>query len=164
MNVFKFLSLATFVCLTSLTNEAIFFITNAQLPQQVNKNQCPPQNRLVKSNIPIILNTGSTNTPCYRIYISPTGKVDYVVGSNRNGKDSLKQKLTHRFFRDIKKAQPLSKLPTQPCMKSVSFGSSTFIRLGGEQSPDLSCPSDNPQVKALFQDVNEINRDLKIPD
>jgi hypothetical protein len=122
---------------------------------------CRPQNMMIPTNVAMIVNTGSTNTPCYRILVTPAGQVSYVKG-NATGSGNLSSNLTRKLFRDIRVAEPLSKLPVQqPCIKSVSFGSSTFVRLGGEASPDVSCPG-NAKAQALWKDTSAVARALKI--
>ncbi|MEH2360066.1 hypothetical protein [Nostoc sp.] len=115
---------------------------------------------LVPNNVAIILNSGSTNTIGYRIYVSPSGEVNYVDGKGSN-QGKLSQKLTKNFFRDLKIAEPLSNLPKQSCVKSVSFGTTTTIRLADQQSPDISCPG-NIQAQSLDNDVIAIAKALNV--
>ncbi|BCL82074.1 hypothetical protein ccbrp13_45390 [Ktedonobacteria bacterium brp13] len=114
----------------------------------------------------IIINSGSTNTLGYRIYVAHDGTATYVVGngtrygSTRYGR--LSQELTLRFFHDIALAQPLSSLPAiQTCVKSISFGTDTYVRFGGQTSPDLSC-AENEQAQHLADDANSIKAALKV--
>jgi hypothetical protein len=116
---------------------------------------------LVPLTTAVIRNSGSTNTIGYRIFVTPSGQASYVDG-NGSGQGQLSQKLTKRFFRDLKAAEPLSNLPVEPCVKSVSFGTTTTVSLGGEQSPDISCPSDNDQVQDLEEDVTAIAKALNV--
>ncbi len=138
------------------------FAMSAQQPIPVTKQQkCPPQNFMVTADTAVIFNTGSTNSPCFRILVSPTGQAHFVQG-NQSGKGRIPRRLTRKFFQDISAAEPLSKLPAEStCMKSVSFGTSTFIRLGGEQSPDISCVN-NAKAKALVSDIEKITQMLYI--
>ena len=115
---------------------------------------------LVPNNVAIILNSGSTNTIGYRIYVSPSGEVNYVDGKGSN-QGKLSEKLTKKFFRDLKVAEPLSNLPKQSCIKSVSFGTTTTIRLAGEESPDISCPG-NAKIQRLDNDVIAIAKALNV--
>ena len=116
---------------------------------------------LVTSNTAVILNSGSTNTIGYRIYVSPSGFVSYVDG-NGSGQGQLPKKLTTRFFRHLTDPEPLSDLPVEPCVKSVSFGTTTTVSLGGERSPDISCPSKNEQAQDLEEDVTAIATALNV--
>ncbi|MEH2252877.1 hypothetical protein [Nostoc sp.] len=115
---------------------------------------------LVPYNVAIIVNSGSTNTIGYRIYVSPSGEVNYVDGRGSN-QGKLPEKFTKRFFSDLKVAQPLSNLPVKGCVKSVSFGTSTTIRLAAEQSQDISCPG-NAKAQRLDNDVIAIVKALNI--
>ncbi|MEH2383314.1 MAG: hypothetical protein V7K27_31240 [Nostoc sp.] len=115
---------------------------------------------LVPNNVAIILNSGSTNTIGYRIYVSPSGEVNYVDGKGSN-QGKLSQKLTENFFRDLKIAEPLSSLPKQSCVKSVSFGTTTTIRLADQQSPDISCPG-NVKAQSLDNDIIAIAKALNV--
>ncbi|WP_392534245.1 hypothetical protein [Nostoc sp. C117] len=116
---------------------------------------------LVPNNVAVIVNSGSTNTIGYRIYVSPSGEVNYVDGKGSN-QGKLSKKLTKKFFRDVKFAEPLSNLAVrQDCAKSVSFGTSTTINLGGQQSPDISCPGD-AKAQRLDNDVIAIAKALNV--
>ncbi|MEH2064977.1 MAG: hypothetical protein V7K50_22410 [Nostoc sp.] len=115
---------------------------------------------LVPNNVAIILNSGSTNTIGYRIYVSPSGEVSYVDGKGSN-QGKLSEKLTKKFFRDLKVAEPLSNLPKQSCGKSVSFGTTTTIRLASEESQDISCPG-NAKAQQLDNDVIAIAKALNV--
>jgi hypothetical protein len=109
----------------------------------------------------IIVNSGSTNTLGYRIYVAHDGTATYVDG-NGAGYGRLSKQLTQRFFHDIALAQPLSGLPaTRTCVKSVSFGADIYVRFGGQTSPDLSCAG-NGQAQRLAEDVNSIKAELKV--
>ncbi|MBD2512284.1 hypothetical protein H6G91_34570 [Nostoc muscorum FACHB-395] len=116
---------------------------------------------LVPLNVAIIVNSGSTNTIGYRIYVSPTGEVNYVDGKGSH-QGKLSQKLTKKFFRDVKIAEPLSNLPVQKsCVKSVSFGTTTTIKLADQQSQDISCPG-NAKAQILDNDVIAIAKALNV--
>lgn len=120
-----------------------------------------PTLALVTSNTAVITNTGSTNTIGYRIYVSPSGQVSYVDGNGRST-GTISARLAKKLFQDLRHDNPLSSLPTQqPCRKSTSFGTSTFVALGGERSPDLSCPGNN-QAKQLLSDVSAIVKALNV--
>ncbi|MDF5738556.1 MULTISPECIES: hypothetical protein [unclassified Nostoc] len=117
---------------------------------------------LVPNNVAIIVNSGSTNTIGYRIYVSPSGEVNYVDGKGSN-QGKLSEKLTKNFFRDLKVAEPLSNLPgKQSCVKSVSFGTITTIRFAGEDSQDISCPGNNAKAQRLDNDVIAIAKALNV--
>jgi len=116
---------------------------------------------IIPREMAIIFNTGSTHTIGYRIFLLPSGQARYVYGSGR-GDGKISQVLTKKFFRDIRAAMALEKFPTkQPCIKPVSFSTSTTIRFNRKQSPDISC-SGNAKVRLLFNDVKEIAQTLKV--
>jgi hypothetical protein len=114
-----------------------------------------PAEALVIRNTAVITNTGSTNTIGYRIYLLPSGQATYVDGKGQR-KGTISEQLTKKFFRDINAAQSLSELPVKKsCVKPVSFGTSTFLALDGQRSPDLSCYG-NQKAHTLFKDINLI--------
>jgi hypothetical protein len=116
---------------------------------------CRPQVGLLPTNVAVILKTPSTNNDCKRFLVAPSGKVSFVIG-DKTGQGMIKAPLINKFFRDVKAAEPLSKLPIKlHCVKSASFGTSTFVSLDREKSPDLSCPG-NAKAKQLFEDSTAI--------
>ena len=88
----------------------------------------------------VILNTGSTNAAGYRIVVQRSGSAEYTLGAHR-ATAMIDGSLAAKFFADASSGMPLSKLQTAPCMKSASFGTSTFVWWRGQRSPDLSCPT-----------------------
>jgi hypothetical protein len=108
----------------------------------------------------VILDTGSTNTIGYRIVISATGAAEYVQGSNR-ATARVPSAVAAAFFADLKKGMPLSRLHVAPCMKSASFGTSTYLWWRGQRSPDLSCPGD-ATVTALSGDIAAVSGALHL--
>ncbi len=59
-------------------------------------------------------------------------------------------RFVQRLFADLRAAGPLDELPTHPCMKSASFGTTMVIVYRGKTSPDISCPGTS---RALQQDA-----------
>lgn len=118
-------------------------------------------NALIPSTTAVITNSGSTNTIGYRIYVAPSGAVNYVTGIGA-GHNRIPRSLTTKFFRDIRAAMPLSQLPTIACLKSASFGTSTFITFGRERSPDVSCAGRDSRTLILNRDVYAIVKTLSI--
>jgi hypothetical protein len=108
----------------------------------------------VPKDAAVILNTGSTNTTGYRIVVESSGRAQYVQGSTR-GTARISSTIAATFFADLEKAMPLSHLRVEPCMKSASFGSMTFVWWHGQRSPDISCPGDGAAA-ALFEDAGTI--------
>jgi hypothetical protein len=112
----------------------------------------------VQHDAAVILETGSTNALGYRIVVRRSGAAEYVEGAVRRT-TTLRANTTANFFADLKAAMPLSTLPAARCMKSASFGSSTFGWWRGQRSPDLQCIAD-PRATALYSDVKTIAVEL----
>ena len=106
----------------------------------------------------VILNTGSTNAQGYRIVVQRDGQAEYVMGSARK-KVQLSAQKTESFFADMSAAMPLTALRAGHCMKSASFGSSTFVCCRGKRSPDLQCAAD-PKATALYSSVSKVAIEL----
>jgi hypothetical protein len=106
----------------------------------------------------VILNTGSTNAAGYRIVVQRDGQAEYVLGGVRK-KVQLSAQKTESFFSDMSAAMPLSGLRAGHCMKSASFGSSTFVWWRGKRSPDLQCAAD-PKATALYSSVSKVATEL----
>ena len=120
-----------------------------------------PAQAMVMANTIVVSNTGSTNFIGYRVLIAPGGQVSYVSGDGP-GNSVLPRPLLRRLKRDVAAASPLSRLPeAAACMKPMSFGTSTFVALGGERSPDLTCPA-NRAARALKNDVAKVVAFLRI--
>lgn len=120
-----------------------------------------PAQAMVMANTIVVSNTGSTNFIGYRVTIAPGGQVRYVTGDGP-GNSLLPKPLLRRLKRDVAAASPMSHLPEpRVCMKAISFGTSTFVALGGERSPDLTCPA-NRAARALKNDVAKIVAYLRI--
>jgi len=108
----------------------------------------------------VILNTGSTNLPGYRIVVQRDGSAEFVSAAGRDS-GRIPAELAARFFRDLRTAAPLHILQHMPCMKSVSFGSSIFVYWDHSRSPDLSCPSTSAG-QALYRDVIAVTNALHV--
>ena len=163
MSCKKLFTSAALTGLTAITVIAAlptFQATAQPVTNDGSTQRCLPQRVLVRTDVAVIYNTGSTNAPCYRIFLSKTGKASYVVGDQQKSGE-VSRGLARDFYRDIKAAEPLSELPKLACAKSVSFGSSTFVRLGGDQSPDITCAA-NSKGRDLFKDSQEIAHALGI--
>jgi hypothetical protein len=108
----------------------------------------------------VIENSGSTNAIGFRVRISAEGRAAYVSGAGA-GEALLPHAVFHRLRRDVERGLPLAGLPVPPCMKSVSFGTKTYLVVGMDRSPDLSCPASG-KVQALEDDVAAVIGALKI--
>ena len=105
----------------------------------------------------VITDSGSTNRTGMSITL---GARDHAMVEDRRGtkaKMKLEAGAHSKLIKDLENAGPLDQLPARHCMKSVSFGSSTFITYNGVRSPDLSCSGQtDPAVIALQKDVEPI--------
>lgn len=119
------------------------------------------------ADVAVIVNSGSTNTPGFRIAIEQSGDAEYTAVPRRairpsNGQPTqthlqLADTLVKRLYADLDAAKPFSSLPMQRCAKSASFGTTLTIALGFQETPDLSCGGgDSEKLKALLRDANEI--------
>jgi hypothetical protein len=119
-----------------------------------------------------IVNSGSTNAAGYRIIVRESGHAKYIPGKTKRLsaqqeteiEADIPARMTKKFFEDIDLAAPLAQLPVGRCAKSVSFGTSTFVKVGDEQTPDVSCPGEDSRMKALFTDAQAIRDAVKSSD
>lgn len=135
----------------------------------VSAKQEAPEGQAQKRNAPnqtdaaFIENSGSTNTPGYRLSIDPSGEAEWTLFRRRNsavcsqGKGRLAPELAQQFFADLRRLTPFDKLPLRFCAKSVSFGTTLHLRYEGTESPDLSCALQTPDIKTLLTDLDKIN-------
>lgn len=119
-----------------------------------------PPPAMVMSNAIVITNTGATNLIGYRVVIAADGHAAFATGEG-SGKAQLPANLFRQFERNVFAARPLAQLAKQSCMKSASFGTSTFVALDGDRSPDLSCPA-NGLERALQKDVQRVDAFLGV--
>ena len=109
----------------------------------------------------VITNSGSTNTLGYRIEVRADGAATVAMVHGPNASPSPAKSFTvspavaKQFFTDLAAARQAKTL-TEPCMKSASFGSSTYVTWQGWRSPDLTCPPSDATGKSLVNDVEEI--------
>ncbi len=115
----------------------------------------------------VIVNSGSTNTPGFRIEITPAGEATFTPKPRRPGQPSqyetqrvtrqVPPALVKRFFASLDAGKPLSSLPHQRCMKSASFGFTLVVESGDEQTPDLSCGNQqDSRTRALATSASDI--------
>lgn len=109
-----------------------------------------------------ILDSGSTNTPGYRIDVWSDGSATIVVqnrGVSRGAPKSfaVTNSVASRFFANLKAVRS-GNVAGEPCMKSASFGTTTRVTWHGWTSPDLDCPSDRAPLTALVSSVNAIRQ------
>jgi hypothetical protein len=107
----------------------------------------------------VILDTGSTNASGYRIVVQANGTVEYTIDGTPQ-RASISGQSARAFFADLAAAAPLDHVTSQPCMKSVSFGTSLYVWWWAHgRSGDLRCPTDEHGA-ALRTDADSIAREL----
>jgi hypothetical protein len=130
--------------------------TNNPPPQNL-----PPTGGMVMTTTIQIINSGATDSIGYRVMIGTGGEASFVSGDG-SGNATLPADMFAQLNHAIADAKPLAGLPTPAtCMKPVSFGTSTFVAVGGDRSPDLTCPA-NDAARNLKQDVDATITYLKI--
>jgi len=123
----------------------------------------PPKAKTIEApmQVALIENTGSTNAYGYTLAVASNGNARL----NPNGRPYsivyVPNRLTTKLFADLNAAMPLTKLPVHHRMRSVSFGTSTFITYKDQKSPDLT-GGGNAQATALRGDIQAIVRELGI--
>jgi hypothetical protein len=121
----------------------------------------PPSHGMVMTTTIVITNSGATNLIGYRILIGANGDASYVSGDGP-GNATLPAALFAKLKGDVDAAKPLSGLPRAvSCMKSASFGTSTYLALGGDRTDDLTCPG-NEAENALKDDIDAVVAFLKL--
>ena len=109
----------------------------------------------------VVLNTDGTNVAGYREEVMTNGAVSFVDADGQ-GNATLPPPLLDRFIDDVAAARPLAQIPAiPPCAKSASFGTSLYLMIGADRSPDLSCPH-GPVAQALADDIAAINAFLHV--
>jgi hypothetical protein len=115
------------------------------------------------SDSAIIENSGSTNTLGYRIEVRSDGSATLAMVHGPSASPSpaksftVSSSIAKQFFADLAAARQ-AKTVTEPCMKSASFGSSTYVTWQGWRSSDLTCPPSDATGKSLVNDVEEIRK------
>jgi len=103
----------------------------------------------------VIVNSGSTNLAGYRIEVAPDGHALVTQGTATRSV-TIAAQLATQLYADLAAAGPLDALPTQPCMKSASFGSRTTLAYKTKTSADLQCGQLSPAGRALAADAAAI--------
>lgn len=115
----------------------------------------------------VIVNSGSTNTPGFRVTVESNGTAEYTPSPRAHAgpedrsivpmRRKLPPDLAHRLYSDLEAAHPFSDLPRPRCIKSVSFGTRLTIQFNGDETPDLNCGAgQSAKVAALIQDAKDI--------
>ncbi len=107
-----------------------------------------------------ITETRSTNRPQITIKVESAKRAFYRTNS-AGGPRPIDLELSQgtRLLNAARAAAPLSSLPVTHCMKSVSFGTSIYVQIGNDRSPDLSCP--NLRDERAVTLANEVRQLLK---
>ena len=113
-----------------------------------------------------IVDSGSTNTSGYTIAVWSDGsaRVTYQnhMGTVATPKPfTISLSLAARFFADLEAARD-GKAAAQHCMKSASFGTSTYVHWHGWTSPDLDCPPNDKLTTSVLHDVSAIRAAGKV--
>lgn len=113
-----------------------------------------------------IIDSGSTNRAGFQIEVKRSGVAEMTSNPRRGDaatehakavQRKLPSETVQRFYADLQAAAPVSALPPVHCMKSASFGSSLIVKIGNEQSPDLTCGDGGDEaMRNLIRDVQEI--------
>jgi hypothetical protein len=101
-----------------------------------------------------IVNSGSTNAKGWEIDVRTDRSGSAIAADGTTHRFTLTANATTAFFHDIQGART-SGATTGGCMKSMSFGSRTWVYWHAWQSSDLSCPTVGG-ARALAADVTAI--------
>lgn len=105
----------------------------------------------------LIIDSGSTNRAGVTVTVNAAGNATVEQRGAQPQNINLSPQLCEQLMRDIKSAGTLSALPPKHCMKSVSFGSSLYVEMAGDRSPDLSCPEQqDTRAAALQKDAHDV--------
>ena len=89
--------------------------------------------------------------------VNVSGAAEIQPRDSEAHKTNIDAHLSERLFEDLKSVGALSALPKSHCFKSVSFGSSLYLEVDGERSPDLNCPAPPDSKLAVLQkDVRDL--------
>jgi len=105
-------------------------------------------------------NSGSTNLTGYSIAVEPDGHATVSAGGKLTT-STVQAATVKTLFAQLAAAGPLDQLPVERCMKSASFGSSTYIAWHGKRSPDLSCGA-GPAASNLMETFGQIKLQLHV--
>lgn len=105
----------------------------------------------------LVIDSGSTNRPGITITVDESGSATAQPRNDEARPLKLDAQLCQALMKDIKAAGQLSALPDHHCPKSASFGSSLYVEMNGDRSPDLSCANPpDARMAALQKDANDI--------
>ena len=105
----------------------------------------------------VITDSGSTNRAGKTVTVDENGHASIEARGGVKANMRLEAEVQARLVKDLEAAMPIDQMNARHCMKSVSFGSRTFVTYKGLKSPDISCSGQtDPAVIALQKDVQEI--------
>ena len=106
----------------------------------------------------IITETRSTNRPQVTIKVESAKRASYLVdGATQPTHIDLESAQGSRLLQAAHAAAPLAALPVAHCMRSVSFGTSIYVQIGSDRSPDLSCSNQtDSRALALSNEVRQL--------
>jgi len=121
----------------------------------------------------IVDNSGSTNFSGYRIIIKPSGQINILPHGRMRanlvyskGDYTVPSQSALKLISDLEAVMPLSGLKSPRCMKSVSFGTRTFVTYKGQTSSDIQCMKTEEFVKdinTIMTTISKAQNDVKIP-
>jgi hypothetical protein len=103
-----------------------------------------------------IEDTGSTNRLGVRLTFDRHGEATVQPRRGEPQQVKLDESQCKLFLHDLKAVGSLTALPVIHCAKSVSFGSSLFVEIDGDRSPDLNCPSEDTRLEELKKQAYEL--------
>ena len=109
-----------------------------------------------------IVNSGSTNSAAFQLDVRSDGSTTFTVQGRAPETRAIPPKSAALFLGNLRSALPLTPTKAEGCMKSASFGSSTFVIYHGHRSGDISC-GQTLRDRTLMSDVNRIALEAKIP-
>jgi hypothetical protein len=109
-----------------------------------------------------IVNSGSTNSAGFRLDVRSDGSATFTVDGRTPESRTVLPVSVALFIKNLKASLPLSPGKSEGCVKSASFGTSTFVIYHGHRSGDISCGT-SLKERTLMSDVNRIALEAKIP-
>jgi hypothetical protein len=108
----------------------------------------------------IIVKTTMGAMDSYTIVVNRSGDAAYTrqpgdksdISTTRS---KISMELINKFFADLDAAMPLTNLPISECDKGDALGTSTYVSVDGQRSPNLGCASDK-RKSALYDDITLI--------
>jgi hypothetical protein len=103
----------------------------------------------------VVRQSASTNTQPVEIRLWSNGHAQVAVGMQDRREFTVPVDVANKFFQDVRAART-NPGTQRPCMKSVSFGTTTHVTWHEYTSWDLQCRPLSPAVAVLADDVEQI--------